>query len=236
MSDPLVPFRRAADPDAVGRLLARAAPSMKTPTLGAEARARILAGLPEGPPPGPGAFAGTSWAKLAGVLATFAALVGGGVLVTSRNASTSDVVQPVPSASPPIGLAEPAALTSTEPVAPAPVLSVHDLPTALPSAPASASFNGAPVRTPEDTLAREVTLLDRARSVASSDPTAALALLDEHARTFPNGHLGPEREVFAVEALLAAGRRADAERRAATFVAAHPSSPHAARLTKLLER
>ena len=43
-----------------------------------------------------------------------------------------------------------------------------------------------------------------------------------------------KREVFAVEALLAAGRRGDAQTRADAFLRAHPGSAHAERMAKLL--
>src|SRR5262249_55501639 len=43
----------------------------------------------------------------------------------------------------------------------------------------------------------EVRLLEQARGALSSDPARALALTDQHKRTFPRGQLVAEREVLA---------------------------------------
>jgi hypothetical protein len=55
-----------------------------------------------------------------------------------------------------------------------------------------------------------------------------LTLLDDVQRRFGAGDLGEEREALAIEALACVGRSADASRRAAAFVLAHPESIHAA--------
>ncbi|MBX3188019.1 MAG: hypothetical protein KF819_13435 [Labilithrix sp.] len=225
MTDPLVPLRRSAEPDAVGRLLAKAAPSMKTPALGAEARAKILASLPAaGAAPVAAAFSLTKLAGLvvgAGVIGAIAWTTLGGAPVAPR-APVESAPAPVIAASEP-----PAAPVS----APAPVFSVHDLPTAAPVA-ASGERRAASTPVETDTLSREVAILDRAR--ASGDPATALTILGEHARAFPDGKLAPEREVFAVEALLQAGRRDEARARGEAFIRAQPGSAHAARVRALL--
>jgi hypothetical protein len=62
------------------------------------------------------------------------------------------------------------------------------------------------------------------------DAVRALALFDEHARTFPNGVLAEERDVERIEALCSLGR-SDGVRAAATqFLRAHPGSPLVARV------
>jgi len=85
-------------------------------------------------------------------------------------------------------------------------------------------------------LAAEVALLDRARAVARSAPGSALAALDEHARTFPNGALRDEAAVVRLEALLAAGRRDEAERLAGPYVRDRAHTPIARRMSDLLGR
>jgi hypothetical protein len=81
---------------------------------------------------------------------------------------------------------------------------------------------------------REGTLLLQARRALASDPAAALALTQEHARRFPAGDLVPEREVLAIEALAGLGRRSDARARLDTFERRFPQSLHIARLERLL--
>jgi hypothetical protein len=82
-------------------------------------------------------------------------------------------------------------------------------------------------------LETEVHLLERARSALGADPGAALALAAEHARRFPGGALGQEREIIAVTALVALGRRPEAQARAASFLERFPGSPYRARLESL---
>ncbi len=84
------------------------------------------------------------------------------------------------------------------------------------------------------TLAAEVALVDRARTLARSSPGEAMTALDEYARTFPGGTLRDEAAVVRVEALLAAGHRADAERTAQPYLRDRPNTPIARRMTDLL--
>jgi hypothetical protein len=61
-------------------------------------------------------------------------------------------------------------------------------------------------------LARETELVRLAlgRLRREHDPAGALALLDQHARRFPSGALGPEAAIVRVDALLALDRRSEA--------------------------
>jgi hypothetical protein len=59
--------------------------------------------------------------------------------------------------------------------------------------------------------------------------------IDEHQRRFASGALVEEREALAVRALLAGGRRAEAERRAAAFRARFPKSLFSATLDAELD-
>jgi len=67
-------------------------------------------------------------------------------------------------------------------------------------------------------LTKERELLDVARAaLARSRPGDAIAACELHAKTWPHGYLSEEREVVLIQALVAAGRRPEAERRAAQF-------------------
>jgi hypothetical protein len=74
-------------------------------------------------------------------------------------------------------------------------------------------------------LERELSLLERARSTLSEGhPQATLQLLREHRSAYPTSLLQQEREALSIRALLAAGRRSEAQRRAQSFVRAYPTS------------
>lgn len=64
-----------------------------------------------------------------------------------------------------------------------------------------------------DALAREVALLEKARSALDHDPEASLATLDACAAEFPSGTLSMERELLAVDALRKMGRLSHARTR-----------------------
>jgi hypothetical protein len=83
-------------------------------------------------------------------------------------------------------------------------------------------------------LAAEVSLLDQARALAPTQPTEALRLIDDHAVRFPHGVLRDEAALVRLEALLTAGRRADAERYAQPIIDQRPGTPIARRMTALL--
>jgi hypothetical protein len=68
------------------------------------------------------------------------------------------------------------------------------------------------------------------QAVRAHDGATALARLDEHARRFPRGLLGEEREAERVLALCELGRVAEARRAAAAFLAESPRSPLADRV------
>jgi hypothetical protein len=126
--------------------------------------------------------------------------------VAPQTIVASDPAAPVPAASAP-----PEAPSATEP---APSVAATTTATAAARPPAAASDFSA-----------ERSLLERARSaLARSDGTAAMAAIDEHQRRFPSGSLAEEREALAVRALLASGKRAEAERRAAAFGKRYPNS------------
>jgi len=80
----------------------------------------------------------------------------------------------------------------------------------------------------------EVVLIRRARAALPTDATAALAILEEHARTFPDGELTQEREVMTVEALARLEHASEAKRRAQALIRRFPRTPYVARLEAAL--
>jgi hypothetical protein len=119
----------------------------------------------------------------------------------------------------------------------------HAIPLSSPPSPPSASKptvdvegprNDGALPAPAGQAPTEGALLLQARRAMSSDPAKALALTDEHARRFPSGDLGPEREVLAIEALCALKRRSEARARLDAFRRQFPQSLHVARLERLL--
>jgi len=69
----------------------------------------------------------------------------------------------------------------------------------------------------------------------SGQPRAALLVLEQAARDFPNGELSQEREALAIEALRELGNTTEARRRAEAFLARFPASPHAPIARRALE-
>jgi outer membrane protein assembly factor BamD (BamD/ComL family) len=81
----------------------------------------------------------------------------------------------------------------------------------------------------------ELASLDRARAALSAgDAPQALALLDAHNARFPHGAMAPEATMLRIEALVAAGDRASAQRAADAFIAQSPDSPYVSRVRSLL--
>lgn len=138
--------------------------------------------------------------------------------------------------------------TSVPPAPPAPVhhrvadeSTTSEAPTvaaqpAEPKKPAKASRRPRKSDANSASLADELALLQRARRILLKDPARALTLAEQHARDYPRGVIAEERELLAVQALLATDQRAAAERRARRFERVHPSSVHAHRMHVLLER
>jgi hypothetical protein len=124
-------------------------------------------------------------------------------------------------------------LRAAEPAAPKSAGEETDAPAATrEQAPKPATHEASALREESARVAvpSEAELLVRARSLRISDPEAALALLDQHARRFGDGLLAIEREVLTIETLRKLGRQDEAARRLAAFRARYPSSPHTRRL------
>jgi hypothetical protein len=107
--------------------------------------------------------------------------------------------------------------------APASLDERHTAPTERRAAPAHEEAP-APAR-PANVLGAEQALLDPARAaLARGDGKGALALLDQHARRFPDGALAQEREAMTIHALVRAGEPERARGRADAFHARYPDS------------
>lgn len=85
-------------------------------------------------------------------------------------------------------------------------------------------------------LEAEASMLAKARrELRNGNARAAQATLSQLQSSFPQGVLGQEREVLAIEVLAANGDTAAAKRRAAAFMAAHPTSPYSAKVKRFGE-
>jgi hypothetical protein len=68
-------------------------------------------------------------------------------------------------------------------------------------------------------------LLDEARgALVQGDPNRALGRIEQHRRTFASPILGEERDAMEVEALMKAGRTAEARAKADAFGRRTPNS------------
>jgi hypothetical protein len=118
-------------------------------------------------------------------------------------------------------------------------------PTLLAAAPSSpmATAGAAPVSPSEAAeerrslraLGEQVASIDRARgALAAGNPAEALRIVDEYDAKFPEGMLSQEATILRVEALVKEGDRPAAVAVGQRFLAAHATSPHAARVKQLL--
>jgi hypothetical protein len=84
-------------------------------------------------------------------------------------------------------------------------------------------------------LAEEVEALKKAReALAAGRAKRALAALNVYDQRFRGGRLALEAEVLRIEALARSGQAEAASARAASFLAAHPSSPYAHRVRSIV--
>lgn len=137
-----------------------------------------------------------------------------------------------PSEAPEVTTARPVALP-----APAPEPSRVAVPRAAQPSPMDSRRGGSSssgVGLQSATTASEIELLREARLALRRSPTAAFELTEQHARAYPSGKLVQERELIAVSALIATGRRTAALSRAARFEQAFPQSPYRKQLAELL--
>ena len=136
---------------------------------------------------------------------------------------------PAPTAHPATDVAAPAPHSATA-VAVAPPDEASLGSTSERAAPAREPARPEHARSVLRTADSEAALLERARRALASSPARSLALTEEHRQRYPNGALGQEGEVIAIEALRRLGRDREASRRADDFARAYPGSAHAHKL------
>ncbi len=145
-----------------------------------------------------------SLVMVVGVLGAFAALRG--LAVGHAPIPAAIVTPPNP----------PVAQTEDDPIVEPPNTPAPEAPT--PVRPGVAEVKG-------DSLAAEVEILRKARAAYTrQDFSGTLALVGEHARRFPRGHLAEQREALRVRSLMGAGRIEEARRAAAAFASRFPRS------------
>lgn len=98
------------------------------------------------------------------------------------------------------------------------------------------AFPAAPRSAAPSSLDAENGLLRRARArLEGGDANGALADVAALASRFPHGALAQEREVVAIQALLAQRQRSTAATRTADFLRVYPGSPYADALRRALD-
>jgi len=169
-------------------------------------------------------------AKLVGVAAVGVALTTGVVVATRGPAKPTVEARSAPPEAPsPTAAPAPAPAPVTPPIA-------SSAPDVAPEAPRDEPKERTPAKpTKSEGLRDEVALLDAARSAISrGDTSSALAALGQHAQRFPQGFLRSEAAVLRVEALVRAGRRAEAQAEGEKLLAREPNGPQAQRVRSLL--
>jgi len=156
----------------------------------------------------------------------FAAGTGTGVVIQRAATPPAVPIAPAPSATAPVP--EPTLIANSRSITPT-APSNSAIPTAPPALPTALSVpppTAAPSGTSADAdLATERSLIDRARSaLARGDVPACLDATSAHAKRFPAGRLGEERELIAIQALTKDGRLAVARARANRFRKTYPKS------------
>jgi hypothetical protein len=88
-----------------------------------------------------------------------------------------------------------------------------------------------PAPAPRSTLAEETRILSQARGdLIDGKPEQALVRLGDHARRFPDGMLAEERQALRAVALCEAGRDAEGQTAARSFLREHPHAALAQRV------
>lgn len=87
----------------------------------------------------------------------------------------------------------------------------------------------------EDTLARELGLIEKARAALRTNPSETLELLNGYPKQFPAGRHVFTREVLTIDALLKLGRKAEARARAESLLPRVAGTPFEARVQKQWE-
>lgn len=103
-------------------------------------------------------------------------------------------------------------------------------PAALAPSSAHSAFSSTETGTETET---EADYLRRADALIAASPAQALAMAEAHLQRYPGGTLTQDREVIAVFALAALGRKVEARARARLLLTLYPDSPHRRRLEQI---
>lgn len=202
------------------------------------AAAAVATGIPRGHASDGRPLRGVSLGKVAAAIVLSVGLTAAAYEVGYRRSKTTEVSAPTVAPSPaPVPAAPEAPLVAPtpEPEAVRPVEA-----TSAPMPPPRRSARSRPAAAPApaflgDAYAAELRLLRPAQmALGRSSFASALALVDEHQRRFPAGHLAEEREALRVNALLGLDRPEEARRAAAGFRGRFPNSALLARLEEML--
>ncbi len=109
-------------------------------------------------------------------------------------------------------------------------------PLAEPSPPRPASKARARAPEPGGSLADEAAQINAARKALARDPGEALALMEAAEHEFPAGAMVQERRGYAILALVALGRTAEASQRADAYLERWPNGPLSGRIRDALGR
>lgn len=144
--------------------------------------------------------------------------------------------EPAPTSELPVATSAPTSVSEHAETPPRAVGSSQPSAATRASSPFSPPAAGSGDASPSDAiLPSEIELLRDARLALRQSPSAALALAEQHARLYPQGKLSQERELIAISALVASGRRTAALSRGARFEQAFPTSPYRKQLGELLK-
>ena len=191
--------------------------------------AQLGAPAPNPATPGPLPAPRVAGWKLVTSLSVGAALIGGGALWALRPSVSHTHVVPAISVT---AQAKPPEVASTLEPAPAVETPAPVAPAPAPSAKAPAESK-APAQPAQDALAQEVSLLSRATSnLRAGRAGAALKLLDEHQKKFPQGMLAVERRAVRAQALCTLKRVSEGRAELAQLA---PQSPAAGRAKQLCD-
>ncbi|MDC0746105.1 tetratricopeptide repeat protein [Polyangium mundeleinium] len=103
------------------------------------------------------------------------------------------------------------------------------VPPPMPSPPVSAAV------VTEDSITREIMMLEEARRLMATSPSEALRRVEAHAQEFPAGRLAMEREFLAIDTLLRLGRKDEARARGEALLERSSGSPYEVRVRRKLD-
>lgn len=191
----------------------------------ARLEAKLAAALPAGALPLASAAKGSAVVTKVVVGVVVATVVGAAAWIVMHRGEGAPA--PVPT-KPPVVENQPSEVATNEVAR-----TVDSLPNAEPSSSAPIGRPHEPARENVVAEPEAAILADAHAALLHGAPDKALARANDHRRSYPSGALTQEREVIAIEALVALGRRAEAIERARAFRARYPTSTHLEKIDRL---